>query len=453
MTRPSTGAGRPNTGRGVTFHFQLSEAHSAERGASHQKYIERESACAASFGTVGDTIEERCDAWREIDSRSIARTGWVECEEWASTKEKETFRHATGERKRFSTKDYDEYAEVMSQVRDANAGRMPEHVRTHAPRRSIVQRRLIAELAHELPIERQKIALERWCTKNLGRRGVQWHAVIHAPEGKNDPRNWHAHIVFTTVNLDRMRNDGKLPQQGQFVRILNGNGKRKKKGAAELVRRMRSSWAEEQNRELENEGCEKRYDPRSYRAAGIDREPGEHLGPARAALERTEDGALYWSQDRIRRGPDTDEPEPATNDEDENRSREEELAARREQELARTIGEAITRGADLEVRKQVRTRQAREAIVRWKDEGEPVAEEIERWERQERRRERNASQRTRQALEKAMGGDRTLAKAALKNPRIAQRLGSKGLRALEEAAGGPQQSSGPSRREQPSPSR
>ena len=298
MTRPSTGAGRPNTGRGVTFHFQLSEAHSAERGASHQKYIEREGACAASFGTVGDTIEERCDAWREIDARSIARTGWVECEEWASTKEKETFRHATGERKRFSTKDYDEYAEVMSQVRDANAGRVPEHVRTHAPRHSIVQRRLIAELAHELPIERQKIALERWCTKNLGRRAVQWHAVIHAPEGKNDPRNWHAHIVFTTVNLDRMRNDGKLPQQGQFVRILNGNGKRKKKGAAELVRRMRSSWAEEQNRELENEGCEKRYDPRSYRAAGIDREPGEHLGPARAALERTEDGALYWSQDR-----------------------------------------------------------------------------------------------------------------------------------------------------------
>ena len=165
------------------------------------------------------------------------------------------------------------------------------------------QRRIVAELAHELPLDAQERALRAWCERTFGDTGCTWHAVIHQPEGSNDPRNWHAHIVYTTcaigreVNADR-RETGRfdfesgstMPKMVDMGIVLDGNGPKKRSGMRDLVRKWRADMAEEQNAELGRAGIEKHYDPRSYRAQGIDLEATTHHGASRSAWRRADAG-------------------------------------------------------------------------------------------------------------------------------------------------------------------
>ena len=83
-------------------------------------------------------------------------------------------------------------------------------IRVFRPRQTILQRRILVEFAHELPLEAHERVLRAWCERTLGEAGCTWHAVIHRPEGRNDPRNWHAHIVYTTAAVGREVNaDGR----------------------------------------------------------------------------------------------------------------------------------------------------------------------------------------------------------------------------------------------------
>ena len=131
-------------------------------------------------------------------------------------------------------------------------------------------------------------ALETWCKKNLD--GLAWHAVIHRPEEKNDSRNWHAHIVYSNVAVERRR-DGPgwtfeepgaaRPAPNETIRCLSGNGPQKGTGRNRLIQQWRKDICDLQNRHLAEIGAEKRYDHRSYATMGVDKQPGEHLGPGR----------------------------------------------------------------------------------------------------------------------------------------------------------------------------
>jgi len=173
--------------------------------------------------------------------------------------------------------------------------RKPTHrhagVREFRPTESIVQRRIIIELAHELGDAARENALRAWCEKNL--RGHAWHAVIHAPESQNDPRNWHAHVVYSNVAVERRKGSmgwtfedekGK-PKPTETTRTLSGNGPLKGTGRNLLIQRWRREICELQNAPLAEAKVDKVYDHRSYAAMGIDRVPGEHLGPGRFRRE------------------------------------------------------------------------------------------------------------------------------------------------------------------------
>ena len=114
-------------------------------------------------------------------------------------------------------------------------------VRSIAPRHPVVQRRIVMELAHELSREEREHSVRRWCEKNL--RGLGWHAVIHAPEDRNDARNWHAHIVYSNVAVKRrasgagwtFEDEPTAPTPNETIRCLSGSGALKGQGRNQLI--------------------------------------------------------------------------------------------------------------------------------------------------------------------------------------------------------------------------
>ena len=187
---------------------------------------------------------------------------------------------------------------------------LPRDCAEFIPRRTIIQRRIELELAHELPLEAQTRALKRWCDEALGAAGVSYHAVIHQPEGQNDVRNWHAHVVCAPITATRERDTNgdetgkyefergrRLPPMPALLRALAGNGPQGRRGAGEVVKRWREQLATIQNEELARAGATKRYDARSYKDQGIDRVGGQHRGTKRAALEASGRAADHWSHE------------------------------------------------------------------------------------------------------------------------------------------------------------
>lgn len=106
------------------------------------------------------------------------------------------------------------------------------------------------------------------------RYGVAVIASVHAPDRHGDDRNWHAHLWFTTREIDENGFGAK-------TRVLDD----KKTGPLEIIR-IREAVADIINDYLEEAGIDERVDHRSYKDRDIDRMPMIHLGEAASALER-----------------------------------------------------------------------------------------------------------------------------------------------------------------------
>ena len=66
-------------GRGThTIRFALSQSHSPAESKRRQRYIERDGACAASFGNIGDTEEERDRRWGALAGFGVSRSRRIE---------------------------------------------------------------------------------------------------------------------------------------------------------------------------------------------------------------------------------------------------------------------------------------------------------------------------------------------------------------------------------------
>ena len=200
------------------------------------RYIEREQACVASFGTIADTQAERLRVWDAIGQHSRGKSGTIrldfkdrpelaahvlnalgqwtedgllnagaaravavraraviqdhpgavrpETEEPAladtgAAAEQDLTRHTARSRKRaqkkepqdsltFWTQDLDSHRQLLKQV----SAWLPEAerktcVKEHAPRQSIIQRRIVMELAHELDDDARERCTQQWCARNL----------------------------------------------------------------------------------------------------------------------------------------------------------------------------------------------------------------------------------------------------------------------------------------------
>ena len=344
----------PVTAGGVavrTIHFALNQVSSGAAAAAHQRYIERDQACVVSFGTIADTLQERCRLWEAIEERGQRKQGSVRLEPGALPALKRALlervegvpdalpamvakmlagldEHELDDQEVFvRTTDAKTHAALVRwlgeedrRLREDGATRsahpepskrlawLPAGLRERSPRATIVQRRIVLEMPHELAVQDLEDMLRRWCREHLEAHGIAYHAVVHAPERGNDPRNFHAHVVYAPIGLERERSIGgadlgrwtfedrdRLPEALDQVKRLAGNGPQGRTDAREAVTAWRRGACEVWNAQLRRRRCLKRYDARSYRAMGIDRIPGEHLGPARAALERPgRDGAQHW---------------------------------------------------------------------------------------------------------------------------------------------------------------
>ena len=141
---------------------------------------------------------------------------------------------------------------------------------------------LPSELSKE---QRQELA--RGFARSLAERyGVAADCAIHAPGGKGDQRNHHAHIMLTTRQV--VMEDGHI-LMGPKSDLELDNKQRAQRGlpsSEQQFKDIRQDWADQQNSALEQAQSTERVDHRSHAERGIEAEPGRHLGPAGTALQR-----------------------------------------------------------------------------------------------------------------------------------------------------------------------
>ena len=166
-------------------------------------------------------------------------------------------------------------------------------VETSERRNGRVQSRIIAELPYELGLAQRCMLARDFCQVFEERRLPYW-AALHAPGPRNDQRNYHLHITY----FDRPSGRNETGIWGHAVterrqkksrHFYDARPFQKKKHPdtrrIDWPKELRVTFADTCNYHLSSAGHDKRYDPRSYRDAGLEKEPTEHLGSKMSALE------------------------------------------------------------------------------------------------------------------------------------------------------------------------
>ncbi len=140
------------------------------------------------------------------------------------------------------------------------------------------------ELTVELTDDERGALVRAFVAEQLGERhAYAW--AIHEPHGHNP----HVHIMFSERVRDGVergpeqyfkRANSKHPELGGHAKTDWFTGK----GGPAAVEALRARWTEVQNLALERAGHEVRVDHRTLEAQGIEREAGQHRGPAVSGL-------------------------------------------------------------------------------------------------------------------------------------------------------------------------
>lgn len=131
---------------------------------------------------------------------------------------------------------------------------------------------------HELNAEQRKDMLAELCQELVKRHGVIVDTAIHAPhtKGGSDERNFHAHIMFTSRQIE--------PQTGDFAKKKSRDFN--KEQSSETVSHWREYFADLTNRHLAKHGFENRVDHRSYADQKTNLQPTMHEGSKVTQLRR-----------------------------------------------------------------------------------------------------------------------------------------------------------------------
>lgn len=138
---------------------------------------------------------------------------------------------------------------------------------------SRVAREIQLSLPHELSEQQRQELVREFVQNQITSRGMVADIAYHAPGKDGDDRNFHAHILVPTRDVSERGFEGK-----------NRDWNKK-----EVVNDWRETWANMQNRHLEQalgQGAP-RVTHRSFHDRGLDIRPTVHLGPASAARERS----------------------------------------------------------------------------------------------------------------------------------------------------------------------
>ncbi len=154
----------------------------------------------------------------------------------------------------------------------------------------IAEKRKDARVAREyevaLPQEltrTQRLELTRTFSQELANRyGCAVDFAIHRPHWEGDGRNFHAHILTTTRQMEATGLGAKTSiEWADTDRAKRGLGP-----AKDEVISIRERWAVLTNEKLQALGHESRIDHRSLEDQGETRAPTQHLGPAITSMER-----------------------------------------------------------------------------------------------------------------------------------------------------------------------
>jgi len=115
---------------------------------------------------------------------------------------------------------------------------------------SQVAREIRVALPSELSAEERAELVRGFCQSAFVERGMVADFAIHEPSSTGDERNYHAHIMLPTREIDA---------EGFTTKNRDWNGK-------DVLEDWRSSWAEASNEALERSGQDERIDHRTLEA-------------------------------------------------------------------------------------------------------------------------------------------------------------------------------------------
>lgn len=147
-----------------------------------------------------------------------------------------------------------------------NAAEAAERNRNGRPARTIEM-----ALSRDLSMEENQALVRDFVRKQLTDKGLVADVAIHSKTASDGRQNIHAHILFTTREIDA---------GGDFADTKDDYW-----NSRERIKEFRRAWAAALNDAYQAKGLAVRVDHRSYHGSGIDKEPGEHLGPAAWHME------------------------------------------------------------------------------------------------------------------------------------------------------------------------
>ena len=170
-----------------------------------------------------------------------------------------------------------------------------------------VQHRLIVELPHEASAEARFEMMRTFCAR-FDADGIAYWAALHAPGEKNDARNFHAHIVYSERPAARVVDPATGQEAWDFAIVKHWTDSsrharesrpyRQDKLRAFNNRRfipeLRAGFAGIVTTVLDRDGVKDaagapvRYDPRSYKDMGVDAVPMKAID--RIVADKMKDG-------------------------------------------------------------------------------------------------------------------------------------------------------------------
>jgi MobA/MobL family len=303
--------------------LELERQAEGRSAGDHQLYLERPGASErtlrdnltddeldrleyASFGTIGNTIAEREAFWKSVDEAERAPRGdqvILKCAEnpewWANAIQQidsapskvRSHLQAQAKRKRpeeISLKVPEDVAFAIHQWAVWVGEDAP--IEIEPGRGGRTQTRIIAELPFELN-GRERLEIIRDFTNKLAEKEFPYWAVIHAPEAKNDARNFHVHIVYYDRPCARMPHpetgkevwDFEITKKQVYKNWTRNTirpymqQKARETNSKDWLPSLRAHWEKVSNAALQKAGVVKRYHLSSNASVGIELDPLKHI--------------------------------------------------------------------------------------------------------------------------------------------------------------------------------
>ena len=279
----------------------------------------------ASFGTIGDTVEERTRFWMAVEDAEASPKGdqitvkpaenptwWKKAVAVVSTAP--TFAQTVlGNAKRRNDQEPFEVKVPTDQAFEFHQWAVS--IDSEAPilispgRGGRTQTRIIAELPHELD-GRERLQIVKDFTDKLAEKGFPFWAVVHAPGANNDARNFHVHIAYYDRPSAKMKapdgsrdvwdfeiqEERRYSNRTKYLVRPHQQNRVRETNSQDWVSTLRSHWETVSNRALDKAGVAKRYNLGTYESMGIGAEPLKHVNSRTFNKERkgelTEDGPV-----------------------------------------------------------------------------------------------------------------------------------------------------------------